>query len=603
MISGSLLSLANGSAEQWIVDTLWATTLLMAAALVLRKPVAKFFGPEIAYLLWAAPVIRLFMPALTETIIVPASAPNEPVLAMPFAVESLASTAAPPTLDWLTIAFTLWIGGAALFLVTQIAAYLQHRRELLEDALPVGNIGNIQLVEIANISGPFAFGLFERFIALPIGFNRQFDPVERDLALAHEQSHHRAGDLWMNFIGLFLLALHWFNPVAWFAWRSFRFDQEAACDARVIRGRPALERAAYARAIAKAATGRTLALASPLNPKHKLVSRLKLMAAKEQSASRKGVGLALLGTASATAMALTATVTYAWVPAETPVAALTDAPPAPDAMEPWPAALVQVADVPAAPLAPIAPVAPQAPVAPVKPVMKDGVYIYEVPRPNGTVTLRLDRKISQTELQHRVEHAEQSRHDAESHLRHAERTRAIAIASAERGRAAAEASAEAATLSRSRAKGNGWQINGSSDNEIVIRDKETGEQTLMINGENRGSIRVEDCEGRSRDAAFMTQYEVRNGKKVKSKIVTCGQMAPDLAEVNARMEAGMKLAYKQMAAARAMIENDIHISATDRAEALADLDQDMKDMRRDLEEAKRELKRELEEARRERTRS
>ena len=30
-----------------------------------------------------------------------------------------------------------------------------------------------------------------------------------------------------------MLALNWFNPVAWLAFRAFRADQELACDAAV----------------------------------------------------------------------------------------------------------------------------------------------------------------------------------------------------------------------------------------------------------------------------------------------------------------------------------------------------------------------------------
>src|SRR3546814_20045805 len=48
------------------------------------------------------------------------------------------------------------------------------------------------------------------------------------------RSHHRHGDLWANAAALVLLASQWFNPFAWRAIRAFRFDQEAACDARVL---------------------------------------------------------------------------------------------------------------------------------------------------------------------------------------------------------------------------------------------------------------------------------------------------------------------------------------------------------------------------------
>ena len=52
-----------------------------------------------------------------------------------------------------------------------------------------------------------------------------------------------------------LLALHWFNPLAWYGWRAMRRDQEAACDARVLAGRDREERVRYAALIAGVATG------------------------------------------------------------------------------------------------------------------------------------------------------------------------------------------------------------------------------------------------------------------------------------------------------------------------------------------------------------
>ena len=46
------------------VDTLVGTGVLIAAALVLRRPVARWFGPRAAYALWLLPLIRLMLPPL-----------------------------------------------------------------------------------------------------------------------------------------------------------------------------------------------------------------------------------------------------------------------------------------------------------------------------------------------------------------------------------------------------------------------------------------------------------------------------------------------------------------------------------------------------------
>jgi len=78
----------------------------------------------------------------------------------------------------------------------------------------------------------------------------QHDRAARDLALAHELTHHRGGDLLVNVLVQPLFALHWFNPLGRYGWLALRRDQEAACDARVMARRSAQERAAYAALIA-----------------------------------------------------------------------------------------------------------------------------------------------------------------------------------------------------------------------------------------------------------------------------------------------------------------------------------------------------------------
>ena len=78
---------------------------------------------------------------------------------------------------------------------------------------------------------------------------------ERRLVLEHELAHHRSGDLVANLFAFVLLCLQWFNPLAWMAHAAFRFDQEAACDARVLDKAAAADRASYGRAIARPLRG------------------------------------------------------------------------------------------------------------------------------------------------------------------------------------------------------------------------------------------------------------------------------------------------------------------------------------------------------------
>ncbi len=307
----------SGETSLWIWDTMLSMTLLMALVLLIRKPVAHFFGPHIAYLLWVLPVARLFMPTLT----VEAPAPVEAALpALPMAVspEVLAATPVEPSafaalaaLDWTMIALIIWLGGAGLLFISKLAAYLQFREDIVADGRLIGRHGKIRILETAAVSGPLAFGLYEKYIAVPTNFFRDYAPQERELALEHEIAHHESGDLIANFAGLVILSLHWFNPVAWFSWVAFRQDQETACDARVLdqSGRDA--RAVYGRTIAKSVSGHRLGLASPLNQKDKIKGRLKMLGQEEKSGFRRKMGMALVGASTVVSLPLTATVVYA----------------------------------------------------------------------------------------------------------------------------------------------------------------------------------------------------------------------------------------------------------------------------------------------------
>ena len=69
----------------WVLETMIASTLLMAAVLALRGPVARMFGARVAYLLWLAPALRMILPPLPVEWLGAAAMPA-PVTAFPDAM-------------------------------------------------------------------------------------------------------------------------------------------------------------------------------------------------------------------------------------------------------------------------------------------------------------------------------------------------------------------------------------------------------------------------------------------------------------------------------------------------------------------------------------
>ena len=226
--------------------------------------------------------------------------------------------------------------------------YARQRRAVLVDADRIASLDGIRIVRSHAVCGPMAFGVIDRVIALPADFDERFDAAQRRLALDHELAHHRSGDLIANHFAYVLLCLQWFNPLAWMSHAAFRFDQEAACDARVLDKAKAEDRAAYGQAIAKAASGRALLFSGALDRPSTLQRRLKTMLVNTNP-RRRFAGKALIVAGLALALPLTATwaTKYVDVPA----------PPAPPV--PLAASLA-----PHGPLAPVAPAAPHAALAP-----------------------------------------------------------------------------------------------------------------------------------------------------------------------------------------------------------------------------------------------
>jgi beta-lactamase regulating signal transducer with metallopeptidase domain len=279
----------------WLIETLVAVTLLMVMVLVLRGAVARSFGAGWAYALWAVPALRLVLPPL------PQLAPDLYLPPVVLFIPTAAEMAAPLPVQagpgqWVPFMLAMWAGGAVIFLVLQWLGYRAFLGRIRESSRPARPplFGGIRTWISDSVDGPLALGVIERRIVLPGDFSRRYNPVERRLALEHELVHHKRGDIWWNLVATFVLAVFWFNPVAWLAFRAFRSDQELACDAAVARTASLDERCDYARALVKSASRPGLIAACALNPAGELKRRLKMMRNHRASPLRSAGGVIAL---------------------------------------------------------------------------------------------------------------------------------------------------------------------------------------------------------------------------------------------------------------------------------------------------------------------
>lgn len=345
-----------------------AFSLLVLLVLMVRRPIAKRFGAKVAYLLWAVPVARLFLPALpekftalgwlpfvnntTEAVADTATAqpvlllqpttpslsplagvPDPAILAAPSPAEAEAPSGLIPewitslsVLEWMMIGGAIWMLGALVYLGRNF--YRQYEfHKLIEmeasdansalearafrAAQKVGLRRGVAVKSSLLTSGPLVTGLFKPVVLVPAWFEDDYTPAEQDAALLHEMMHVKRGDLWSLQIALFVMALQWFNPLAHVAVGRFRADQEAACDQDVLnqgQSSPRTYGETLVKTVAIANASRHGALAASLTLNHAIKERLILMQKPTPNLRNRLLGSAMIIGLGACAMVATAQV-------------------------------------------------------------------------------------------------------------------------------------------------------------------------------------------------------------------------------------------------------------------------------------------------------
>ena len=147
-----------------------------------------------------------------------------------------------------------WGLGCLLLLAWGLLSFLGFSRCLTGAVRLEGNVWQGDC-----IPGPVTVGLFRPRIYLPSALEGE----ERDYVLLHEQAHIRWGDPVFKVLAYLILALHWFNPLAWAAFLWACRDMEAASDEGAL-GRMGQEnRQGYAAALLHVATGRRVLAGGP----------------------------------------------------------------------------------------------------------------------------------------------------------------------------------------------------------------------------------------------------------------------------------------------------------------------------------------------------
>lgn len=190
----------------------------------------------------------------------------------------------------------VWWCGAAVTLLVFLTANLCFAARLRKSRRPLAvESASLPVYVARERAVPCLFGLFRPAVYVT-------PEVEEDGTLlrhtvAHETTHFRQGDHVWALLRTVCLALHWWNPLVWWAAKLSRQDGELACDEATIRALGEGERAAYGRTLIRMACGRG---ASPLltattmdGGKTSLHERIVLLAKKPRTAALAAIALVL----------------------------------------------------------------------------------------------------------------------------------------------------------------------------------------------------------------------------------------------------------------------------------------------------------------------
>ena len=103
----------------------------------------------------------------------------------------------------------------------------------------------VGLVVTDRVKSPILFGFIRPRILLPADLVQELPPERLRYILLHELAHLKRRDILTGWILAFLQALHWFNPLVWWAFGRIRFDRELACDEQALTRVPEDERRHY----------------------------------------------------------------------------------------------------------------------------------------------------------------------------------------------------------------------------------------------------------------------------------------------------------------------------------------------------------------------
>jgi beta-lactamase regulating signal transducer with metallopeptidase domain len=256
---------------------------------------------------------------------------------------------------------TSWLVGTSLVLLRELlgsiglARWLRHAQPLASTrwAATLARIStahSLRVLESQHIASHCTWGVLRPILLLPTA-GEAWPESARYAALTHELAHIQRRDAISTLVSRFACALHWYNPLVWFAAGRVRSLQERACDDEVLRaGATPSDYAQFLLDVAAHMSGMSRPARAAIGMTHGTSLRARIVAILDPQAMRSRPQRVRLVAACASLLVLTILVATASVAIEPP---LPQIPPLPE--------LPKLAIPPTLPIPPVPPVPPVLP--------------------------------------------------------------------------------------------------------------------------------------------------------------------------------------------------------------------------------------------------
>jgi TonB family protein len=251
------------------------------------------------------PTLRIPVPAASDFIFqTTASALAEQPHPAIHSTPQLPPTQPAVTLDWPTALLALWALGAAIALIRLLAA--SHRMAKLRHTAPAfsDDSGSVELRQLEPGQMPMTFGILRPVIFMPADA-AQWPADRRHAVLLHELAHVTRHDVATHLLARLAVALYWWNPAVWMAWKQFLKEQERAADDLVLAsGARATEYATHLLDVARTLIANPAPVAVAMARPSQLEGRIAAILDSTANRANPGRAFAIFTTLAAAAIIL-----------------------------------------------------------------------------------------------------------------------------------------------------------------------------------------------------------------------------------------------------------------------------------------------------------